>query len=90
MRKSGDYQPYPLSMPQPTNLFIVRDLLRHRNHILIRHIPKHDPALQRVQGYLIASHIGEMALELHQDREDKMRVREQAKKRVYPSSWVQI
>ena len=78
MQESREDHPYPLAMPQPTNLFIGRDLLRHRNHILIRHIPKHNPALQRVQGYLIASHIEEMALDLQQDREDKMRVREQA------------
>ena len=47
------------------------NLLCHRHHMITCQLPGLDPALQRVQGLLIATHIGEVAVELRQDREVK-------------------
>ena len=45
------------------------DLLRHRHHMLTCHLPGLEPALQRVQGSIIATHIREAAVEMRRDRE---------------------
>ena len=50
------------------------EIIRHYHQILIRHLPRQEPALQHVQGSLIATHIGEVGVELQQNREEKARV----------------
>ena len=59
--KTGDDKS-PLAMPRPTALMADGDLLRHMNHMLILHLSRMDLALQRVQGSLIVTHIGEVAV----------------------------
>ena len=58
----------PLAMPQPTVPLNDGDLLWHRHHMLTRHLPGMDPTLQRFQGLLIATHIGEVGVDLRRDR----------------------
>ena len=58
----------PLAILQPTVPLADRNVLHHCHHMLTQHLPGLDPALQRVHGYLIATHIGEIAVELWQDR----------------------
>ena len=58
----------PLSIPRPTVPLADEDLLRHRYHMLTRNLPGIDLTLQRVQGSLIATHIGEVSLEMNRDR----------------------
>ena len=48
----------------------------HRNNMLTRHLPRLDPALQRVQGSLIANHTEEVAVEMMRYREVKALVRQ--------------
>ena len=62
---------FPLAMPQTTLPLTYGDLLHRRHHMLTHHLPGLDLALQRVQGSLIATHIGEVVVELRQDRESK-------------------
>ena len=38
---------------------------------LYRHLPRLNPALQRVQGSLISMHIGEVAVEMRRNQDDK-------------------
>ena len=59
--KTGDDKS-PLAMPRTTALMADGDLLHHRHHMLILHLPRMDLALQRVQGSLIVTHIGEVAV----------------------------
>ena len=59
----------PFAMPRPTVPMANGDLLQHRHHMLTHHLLGLDPALQRVQGLLIATHIREVALEMRRDRE---------------------
>ena len=47
------------------------DLLRHRHHMLTRHLPGMEPDLKRVQGLFIANGIREVVVELKRDRETK-------------------
>ena len=61
--KTGDDKS-PLDMPHPTSPLVDGDLLRHRHHILTCHLHGLDPALQRFQGLLIVTHIGEVAVEM--------------------------
>ena len=45
------------------------NLLHHCHPMLTQHLPWLDPALQRLQGSLIATHIGEVTVELWQERQ---------------------
>ena len=84
MLNSGDDQPSPLAMPQPTTQLMDGNMIRHRHHILICHHPRRDPALQRVQGLLVSTHIGEVDVELRDDREDKAQFRERSDRKLLP------
>ena len=64
-----DDQPFPLTMNRTTTPIMGGDILRHCHHILVCHPPGQDTALQQSQGSLIATHIGEVAVYLQQDRE---------------------
>ena len=44
------------------------DLLQHSHHMLTHHLLGMDPAFQRVQGFLIATHIKEVAVGMRRDR----------------------
>ena len=61
-----------LAMPRPTTLLEYVYLLRNRHHMLTRHLPGLDPVLQIFQGSLIATHIGESAVEMRRDREENV------------------
>ena len=56
MKKMGD-EKYPLDLLQPTMTLDDGDLLRHCHYILTQHLLGLEPALQRVHGSLIATHI---------------------------------
>ena len=58
-------------MPRPTVPMANGDFVQNRHHMLTRHLLGLDPALQRVQGLLIATHIREVAVEMRRDREVK-------------------
>ena len=73
-RKVGDDKS-PLALQRPTTPLTDKDILCHHHHILTRNLPGLEPDLQRVQGYLIATHIGEVAVEMWRDREAKARAR---------------
>ena len=60
------------------------DLIRHRHQILIIHLSGRDPMLQRVQGYMIATNIEEVAAELQRDVEEKDMVRQRAESKGVP------
>ena len=62
---------FPLSLPRPTAPLVDGDPILHLHHILNGQLPRLDPALQRVQGSLIATHIGEVAMKILWDREAK-------------------
>ena len=68
--KTGDDKS-PLAMPRPTAPLADGYLLRHRHHMLARHLPGMDPAFQRVQGLLIATHIWDIAVAMGRGRETK-------------------
>ena len=57
MWKSEDNHPPPLAMPRTTSELMDGNLLRHLHHILIHHLPVHNPMLQHAQGSLIDLHI---------------------------------
>ena len=57
-KKISIYQPSPLTMLRPTDPLAYGDLILYRHQVLTCHIPGLDPTLQRVQGFLIATHIG--------------------------------
>ena len=52
----------PLAMPRPTAPLSDGDPLCHWHHMLTRHLPRLDPDLQKVQGLIIATQIGEVAV----------------------------
>ena len=58
----------PLAMTRPSAHLVNVYLLHHRHHMLTHHLPGMDPTPQRVHGYLIATHIGEVAVEMRRDR----------------------
>ena len=64
MNNSGEDQPYPLAIILPTAPLADVDLIRHCHQILTCNLPGTNPTLQRVQGYLIDTHIGEVAVEI--------------------------
>ena len=64
MRKSGEDQPYPLFMSQPTTLLVDDDLMLQHHKILTCHLCGIDPLLQRVQGSRIATHIGGVVVKM--------------------------
>ena len=66
----------PLAIPLPTAPLADGDFLRHRRHMLTRHLPGLDPALQRVQGSLITTHIGEVTVDMRNNREVKAVIRQ--------------
>ena len=70
-QKSRVYQTTPLSMLRPTAPLMDEDLLRHRHHVLLCYLPRCDPALKHVQDSLIATHVGEVSVDLIQDEEKK-------------------
>ena len=51
-----------LDLPLPTAPLANRYLILQRHHMLTQHLPGLHPAVQRVQGSLIATHIGEVAV----------------------------
>ena len=59
--KTGDNKS-PLTIMRPTVPMADGDLLRHQHHMITRHLPRMDPALQRFQGSLITNHIGYVAV----------------------------
>ena len=65
-RKSGDNQLSPLSMPRPTTLPMYGELFHHWHYVTFHHLPGCDPDLQCAQGSLIATHIGEVVVDLRQ------------------------
>ena len=75
--KGGDDQLYPLAMPRTTNTVMDEGPIHHQNNIPIRHLPGQDPFLQHFQGSLIASHIGEVTVELLHDHEKRARINDQ-------------
>ena len=58
-------------MPLPTTPLADRDILRYQHHILTCHLPRLYPALQRVQGLIIVTYIGKLAVEIIRDSEAK-------------------
>ena len=74
-RKRGTYQPSPLAISRPTAPLVDVYLTRHRHQFLTRHLPGLFTVLQRMQGLLITTHIGEVVLDMRQDREEKTCVR---------------
>ena len=58
-----------------------RELIRHRHHMLTHHLTRLDLALQRVQGSLITTHIGDFAVEMRRDREAKALERKAGKEK---------
>ena len=59
-------------------------LLRHCHNVLVRHLPGCYPSINHVKGSLIFAHIGEVAVELIRDQEEKERVWEQAENKAAP------
>ena len=51
------------------------DILRYHNNIIMCNLLMSDLSLQHAQGSLVSTHIGVVAVELRQDREEKARVR---------------
>ena len=70
MMKVGDDK-LPLALTRPTAPLADGYLLRQCHHMLTNHLPGLDPALLRVLGSLIATHIGKVAVEFRHDREAK-------------------
>ena len=54
--KTGDDKS-PLAIMRPTAPLVDGHLLRHRYYMLTRHLSRLEPALQRVEGLIIATHI---------------------------------
>ena len=75
LTKKVGYDKSPLSMPRPTAPLDKGDCLCHHHHMFTQHIPRLDRALQRVQGLLIATHIGEVTVKMRQDIEVKVQAR---------------
>ena len=73
-KKVGD-EKSPLALPRPTITLGDRNLLSHCHHMLTRHLPGLDPSPQRVQGSLIATHVGEVRVKLRRDWEAKLQAR---------------
>ena len=69
-KKVGDNKS-PLAMLRSTAPLADRDILRPLHHMLTQHHQGLDPALQRVKGSLITTHIREVAFKLLFDREAK-------------------
>ena len=64
MRKGGcGYLP-PLAIPRPNPPLTNRNLLWHQHTVLVNYLPRINSSLQRVQGYLIANHTGEVMVDL--------------------------
>ena len=72
LTKKVGYDKSPLSMPRPTAPLDKGDCLCHHHHMFTQHIPRLDRALQRVQGLLIATHIGEVTVKMRRDIEVKV------------------
>ena len=66
--KTGD-EKLPLAMLRPNTPLEHGDLLWHWHHIITRHLPRIETSLRRVQGLLIATHIGNVAVGMRRDRE---------------------
>ena len=64
--KNGDYKS-PLAMLRSAAPLADGDLLQHRHNILTCHLPRMYPSLQRVQGSLIVTHIGDVVVEMSRD-----------------------
>ena len=73
-RKTGLYQISPLTMPRKTASLVNKSLIQHFHNVLARDIPSLYPAILRYQGLLIVTHIGQVAVDFRQDREDKARL----------------
>ena len=58
----------PFAMPRPTAPLADGDLIYHHHHMLNQHLPDLYPALQRLHGSLISTHIMEVTVELWRDR----------------------
>ena len=68
--KTGDNKS-PLDMLRPNAPLEDLDILSHWNNMLTHHLPGMEPALQSIQGLLIATHIGDVSVEMRGDRESK-------------------
>ena len=77
----------PLDLQRPTALLADRDILCHCHHMLTRHLPGLETSLQGVQGSLIATHIGGVAVELRRDKEAKSQSRKTDDKKGPLTSW---
>ena len=66
-RKEGQYQTSPLVIPWLTTLLMYEYLLHYWYPILVNNLPGLDPSLTQAQGFLIAIHIGQVAVELRKD-----------------------
>ena len=84
MQKIGDNQPSPLTIPRPTATIMDVNHLWHCHQILILQLPRHNPALQRVQRSLIALHIGGVAVELRHEYEEMAMVIKQSYNKCVP------
>ena len=65
----------PLALLRPTASLAEGYLLQHTHHILNRHLTGIDPNIHRVQGLLIKTNIGEVAVEMRRHREAKSQAR---------------
>ena len=61
-----------------------RDFLQHIHNVLVRHLSVSDLALQYAQGFLIATHIGNLTIELFRNQELKSWVKEQYYNKRFP------
>ena len=59
--------------------------MRHCHQILTLHLSGLDPAMQRVQGSIMATHIREVAVDMQRDQEEKSQVRKRCVINIFPN-----
>ena len=72
----------PLFMYKPMEPLMDKVLLKHRSRILVMHLSGIYPETSRLQGSLIATHIGKVAVDLRQDHKEKAKLQGQAEAKV--------
>ena len=65
-KNSEEEQPHYPEMTRPTSLLMDGDLIRQCHQIVTCHLPGIDPVVQYMMGSLIATHTGEVAVDLQQ------------------------
>ena len=83
-RKSGIDQPSRFAISWHTAPLAYGDLTCHCHQVLTCHLLRINPALQRVKGLLIATHIEDMLVEMIRTQEDKTSVIERVESKGVP------